>query len=135
MAFLNRIFRGQPDREKLIAFLRRAVGYTLTGDTSERSIFLMHGLGANGKTVFISVLESLFGDYGASVSSSTFTTAMATNVRNDLARLKGKQFIWASENSSETVLDEELVKRITGGDTITCRFLFKEESSQCSDKF
>jgi putative DNA primase/helicase len=87
----------------------------------------MHGLGANGKTVFIRVLEALFGEYGASVSSVTFTTAMATNVRNDLARLVGKRFVWASENSSDTVLDEENIKRWTGGDTVVCRFLFKEE--------
>jgi putative DNA primase/helicase len=126
-AFLNRMFQNNTDREKIIEFIQRALGYTLTGDTSERAIFLMHGLGANGKTVFIRVLEALFGDYGAAVSSATFTTAMATNVRNDLARLRGKRFVWASENSSETVLDEEMIKRISGGDTITCRFLFKEE--------
>jgi putative DNA primase/helicase len=126
-SFLDRIFRNNPDKDKIIEFIQRALGYTLTGDTSERAIFLMHGLGANGKTVFIRVLEALFGDYGAAVSSTTFTTAMSTNVRNDLARLKGKRFVWASENSSDTVLDEEMIKRITGGDTITCRFLFKEE--------
>lgn len=127
LAFLDRIFRSLPEKEKLIAFLQRAVGYSLTGVTKERAIFLMYGLGSNGKTVFVTTLESLFGDYGTSVSSATFTTAMATNVRNDLARLKGKRFVWASENSTETVLDEELVKRVTGGDTVVCRFLFKEE--------
>ncbi len=127
LAFLDRIFRSSPDKENIIEFLQRAIGYTLTGDTTERAIFLMHGLGANGKTVFIRVLEALFGEYGASVSSVTFTTAMSTNVRNDLARLKGKRFVWASENSSDTVLDEENIKRWTGGDTVVCRFLFKEE--------
>jgi putative DNA primase/helicase len=127
VSFLNRIFKSNPEKDKIISFLQRAVGYTLTGDTSERAVFLMHGLGANGKTVFIRVLEALFGDYGASVSSSCFTTAMATNVRNDLARLAGKRFVWASENSSETVLDEEMIKRASGGDTVVCRFLFKEE--------
>jgi putative DNA primase/helicase len=126
-AFLDRMFQGKPEKDALIGFLQRAVGYTLTGDTSERAIFLMHGLGANGKTVFIRILEALFGDYGAAVSSSTFTTAMSTNVRNDLARLRGKRFVWASENSSDTILDEETIKRVSGGDTITCRFLFKEE--------
>ena len=129
MGFLDRIFKSNPEREKVIKFLQHAVGYSLTGDTSERAIFLMHGLGANGKTVFIRVLEALFGEYGASVSSVTFTTAMSTNVRNDLARLRGKRFVWASENSSDTVLDEENIKRWTGGDTVVCRFLFKEEFS------
>jgi putative DNA primase/helicase len=127
LSFLDRIFKSNPEKEKIISFLQRAIGYTLTGDTSERAIFLMHGLGANGKSVFIRVLEALFGEYGASVSSVTFTTAMATNVRNDLARLVGKRFVWASENSSDTVLDEENIKRWTGGDTVVCRFLFKEE--------
>lgn len=129
LAFLNRIFRSNPEKDRVIAFLQKAVGYTLTGDTSERLVFLMHGLGANGKTVFIRVLEALFGEYGSSVSSTTFTTAMTTNVRNDIAKLKGKRFVWASENATGTVLDEEMIKRASGGDTLVCRFLHKEEFS------
>jgi len=127
LAFLNRMFKSSAERDRILAFLQRAIGYTLTGDTSERAIFLMYGMGSNGKTVLIRVLEALFGDYGASVASVSFTTAMSTNVRNDLARLKGKRFVWASENSSDTVLDEENIKRWSGGDSVVCRFLFKEE--------
>lgn len=48
----------------LIGFLRRAVGYTLTGDVREQVLFLLYGTGANGKTTLVTTLMSLLGDYG-----------------------------------------------------------------------
>jgi len=58
--FLNQIMDGNKD---LIAFLQRATGYTLTGLTVEQVLIFLIGLGANGKSVFQQVLQSLLGDY------------------------------------------------------------------------
>src|SRR5439155_356271 len=44
LAFLDRIFSG---RQPVIEFIQRAVGYLLTGDTSEQCLFFLHGSGAN----------------------------------------------------------------------------------------
>jgi putative DNA primase/helicase len=46
--------------------------------------------------------------------------------RNDIARLHGARFVKAAESQKEAVLDEATVKELTGGDTVTARFLFKE---------
>ena len=51
-------------RQDLVEFLQRAVGYAITGDTSEQVFFLLHGTGANGKTTFLNVIEQVLGDYG-----------------------------------------------------------------------
>ena len=50
-------------RSDLVEFLQRAVGYAITGDTSEQVFFLLYGTGANGKTTFLQVIESILGDY------------------------------------------------------------------------
>jgi len=42
-ALLARIFAGDRD---LIGFVQRAVGYSLTGDISERVLFILYGIGA-----------------------------------------------------------------------------------------
>ena len=54
--FLNQIFA---EDDELIKFLQRAVGYSLTGHISEQCLFILIGTGANGKSTFLNVLQSL----------------------------------------------------------------------------
>lgn len=126
LAFLDRIFKSQDEKKHLISFLQRACGYSMTGDTKEQVMFFLYGSGANGKSTFIDVIQHIMGDYGAATESSTFTTAKADSIRNDIARLVGQRFVSASENSTESLLDESLVKKLTGNEKISARFLHKE---------
>ena len=47
LAFLERVTAGDGE---LQAFLQRACGYSLTGQTVEHALFFLYGTGANGKT-------------------------------------------------------------------------------------
>src|SRR5262249_1677210 len=47
-------------------------------------------------------------------------------VRNDLAKLRGARFVTAIEVEEGKRLAESVVKHLTGGDTVTARFLFAE---------
>jgi P4 family phage/plasmid primase-like protien len=126
LSFLDRIFRKNPEKDKIIAFLKRSCGYSLTGDTREQMMFFLYGSGANGKSTFIDVIQHIMGDYAAATESNTFTTARGDSVRNDIARLVGMRFVSASENSTESLLDEALVKKLTGNEKISARFLHHE---------
>jgi putative DNA primase/helicase len=125
--FLERIFRGQRERDEIIRYLQKAIGYSLTGEVSHQAIFLLYGSGANGKSTLIETIRMLVGDYGTTIASASLTTQRSESVRNDIARLPKIRFVSASENAKGTVLDEELIKHLTGGDLITARFLFQEE--------
>jgi putative DNA primase/helicase len=122
-AFLRRIMR---DNLELMAFLKRAVGYTLTGDTREQVLFILYGTGANGKSTFLEVLRALLGDYARQSDFTTFLVRRSEGVRNDVARLAGARFVTAVEGDSGQRLDEALVKQLTGGDRVTARFFYKE---------
>ena len=98
----------------------------MTGDTSEQCLFLLHGLGANGKSTFIDVVSMLLGDYSQGADFETFLIHKNETIRNDLARMTGRRFISAIESEGERRLAEVLIKQLTGGDTITARFLFGE---------
>ncbi|HHT9136449.1 MAG TPA: DNA primase family protein [Candidatus Wunengus sp. YC60] len=123
IGFLETIFNWNYD---IILFIQRAAGYSLTGDISEQCIFLLHGSGCNGKTTFIDGVSLLFGAYAQSADFETFLIKKNESIRNDIARMTGKRFISAIEAEGERRLAEVLVKQLTGGDTITARFLFGE---------
>jgi putative DNA primase/helicase len=122
-AFLERIMAGNTD---LIAFLQRAVGYSLTGSTQEQSWFLLHGVGANGKTTMLRTLTDLLGDYAAWTPTQTLLAKRGEHIENDLARLRGIRMVVAVETDSNRRLAESLVKQVTAGDAVTARFLYGE---------
>lgn len=114
-----------PDPERR-AYLARVVGYTLTGSTQEQVMFIHHGEGMNGKGVFMRVLEGFLGDYAQAVPRSTLLAKTGDGIPNDVARMVGKRFLATTETSAGKKLDDELVKQLTGQDTVSARFMRAE---------
>jgi putative DNA primase/helicase len=124
LKFLEEIFNG--DKE-LISFVQKAAGYSLTGITVEQVLFILYGTGANGKSKFLTVLESLLGDYGLTTPSSTFKdNPYYDGIPNDIARMAGARFVKSIEVKEKARLNEERIKALTGEDRSTARFLYKE---------
>lgn len=124
-ATLSVIFGGDA---AIIGYMQRAVGYSLTGDTSEQCMHLCHGTGANGKSTIFDVLGHLVGEYGQQADFTTFLERRHdSGPRNDVARLAGARLVRSSEVGDQKRLNEGLIKSLTGGDTITARFLFSED--------
>jgi putative DNA primase/helicase len=122
--FLNRIMA---ENKQLISFLQRAVGYSLTGMTTEQVLFILYGTGANGKSTFVESVRSLLGDYGQQSEFETFLVRKnGGGPRNDIARLKGARFVSAAEGEQDCRLSESVIKQVTGGDKIAARFLYQE---------
>ena len=124
LASLNTWFDGN---QELITFIRRAMGMTLTGMTSEQVMFFLYGTGKNGKSVFSEVLQALLNDYARRTPTDTLMLKrLDEGVPNDIARLPGARAVIAAELAEGKRLNESLVKDLTGGDRITARFLRKE---------
>ena len=121
--FLTEIF---DENKKLIRYVQKALGYCLTGETSEHIWFFLYGMGANGKSTLINTILYVLGEYGCQTPPDTFLAHKGDGARNDLARLQGVRFIAASEPDGAKRLDDGIVKMFTGGDPITARFLYKE---------
>lgn len=123
MQFLSEVFNGD---EEVIDFMQKVVGYSLTGDTIEQKMFILYGFGKNGKSVFINTIQALLKDYAGTASFRTFDADKQSEMSNDLAALKGKRFVAMSESGADRKLNEPLIKQVTGGDIISCRFLRRE---------
>ena len=61
--FLNKIF----DDVDVISYVKKMIGYSLTGLVNEEKLFFMYGQGANGKSVFTNIVVDIFGDYAITV--------------------------------------------------------------------
>lgn len=119
LQFLNEIFDGNQD---LITYMKRSIGYMLTGDTREQCFFILYGHGANGKSVFTDILKKLLGDYATAVEFKTFT-GKSSQVGDDLAPLRGVRLTVSAESNKGSRLDEGLIKQVTGGDEVRVRYL------------
>ena len=122
-ACLDRILHGDRD---LISFIQRAIGYSLTGKCTEQVLFMLYGVGANGKSTFIDTLRRVLGDYATQADYSTFLASKGERSGSDLARLCGPRFVSASEPDDGKRLDEATIKNITGGEPIVARKLYHE---------
>lgn len=121
--FLFEVFR---DDEDLYYFLQRAVGNSMPGERKERALMLLHGAGANGKSVMLETLLAVFGEYGAATPPETLLSKKGDSIPNDLARLLGVRFVMAQETGDGRRFDAAKLKAMTGRDTICARFMRAE---------
>lgn len=120
LRFLARITAGNAE---LQSFLQRTMGYCLTGTTTEHALFFMFGTGANGKSVFLSTMAALLGDYAKTAPVSIFTVSSTEQHPTDLASLRGARFVTAIETEDGRWWAEARIKSLTGGDRVAARFM------------
>ncbi|MCL2410630.1 MAG: phage/plasmid primase, P4 family [Treponema sp.] len=111
---------------ELIRYIQTAAEWAVTGDTSEQSMFILYGTGANGKSTFLNTIMSLLGDYSIATPTETFMKRNGDQIGNDIARLRGTRFVTTTEAEQGRRLSEPLIKQITGNDRMTARFLYGE---------
>lgn len=113
LAFLKRITEKHPG---LIGYLQKALGYSLTGHTIEKAVFLLHGRGDNGKSTLLSLFLKLLEEYGVLLQIDTLMVRQeSNNTQADLADLRGARFVMTSETEEGQRLAEGKLKRITQG--------------------
>lgn len=116
LRFIGRTFGEDP---KLIAYVRRTLGYSLTGDASEKCMFLANGPTDTGKTTLLAVVSRALGrDYAGRIKVESLMVegkAMDNNTQSDLADLRGKRFVRTSETAHGQMLREATVKQLIQG--------------------
>jgi len=108
--FLTGIFNNDP---QLIAYVRRLLGYCLTGDVREQILPIFWGSGANGKSTLINaVADTLGDDYMMKANRDLFLAKKSDSHPAQMARLFGntnralswKRFCKLAQVASRTVV-------------------------------
>lgn len=111
-----------------LQLFQQAMGYCLTGDSSEERMFYIYGATRSGKGTVINTLYQILGPLAGNISTGVLTTSRAgiSDPQNfQLAGLAGKRLVVASETDKDTILDAAKLKSVTGNDDITAAYKFK----------
>lgn len=112
----------QPD-EVIRAFLYRLAGYCLTGVTREHVLPIHFGKGRNGKSTYNETISTIMGDYARAVPQELMLEKRGNSHPVDRATLLGCRYASSSETDEDRALSAALIKHLTGGDTISARFM------------
>jgi len=121
--FFLEVFGGDAD---LVAFMRRLLGYAITGLTREHVFPILWGEGRNGKSTMLETLADVLGN---DIATSSQADALMDASRGGdgpkpfIWSLRGKRLVWASESNEGRRINEGLVKQLTGGDRLNVRTL------------
>ena len=122
--FLTTTFNGQ---QELIDYMQRLVGYSLIGEVREHILPFAYGTGGNGKSVFLDTMIAVLGDYATASPNGFLMASNYAQHTTEIARLKGARFVVCSEVNQDDRFDEAKVKSLTGGDTLTARFMRQDD--------
>ena len=111
--------------QEIVDYLRRVVGYAITGLTIEDIFVILHGKGRNGKGVIKDTLIEIFSPLAGPIQSELLLSGRS--VRNssgpspDIMRFKGMRIAFASETDEGKKFSTAQVKLLTGSDRLTAR--------------
>lgn len=122
-AFVKKILDDDMDKVKCIQEL---LGYCLSGDTAGIGLNIFTGGGGNGKTALIELLLSILGEFAVTLMNSALMGKTGTGATPELIPLVGARFAVVSETSKGEGLNDSMMKKLTGGDSIGVRELYSK---------
>ena len=123
--FLLEIF-GETNSSELamVTYMQMVMGYVLTGLIEEHVFWFLYGPGGTGKTTFVEYLTWIMGDYACAVDRNLLLHTKHTQHPEALVKLHRKRLVTTSEVPKNSVLDDGLIKSLTGGESISARAMY-----------
>lgn len=109
--------------EERIRYVQELFGASLFGDSRFHVLPVFVGTGANGKSTIIDVISGILNDYAATMPENFLLDTTGNAHPTDIARLRGVRLAVASETRPDGKFNESRVKMLTGGDTLSARFM------------
>ena len=112
--------------DRIRNFMYKILAKLLTSDKMQYFL-LFNGRGSNGKSLLVRMLTNMLGDYSINVQQTFLTRAARKGqADSDMADALHKRMINVNEPASDSILSADIIKTISGNDTINARGLFKD---------
>lgn len=126
--FINKFIYSLFENEDEIKFIIKCISNALYGNNKSQKCYFFLGIGANGKSVLLTLLENAFGNYGMKSSATLFTKPEKDAlISPELVQCKYKRFLHISEPNPDDKIQQSRYKSTTGNERITARSLFSND--------
>lgn len=123
---LNTFFCG--DKE-LIEYVQQIAGLAAIGKVFLEALIISYGGGRNGKSTFWNAISRVLGSYSGTLSADVLTQNCYRNIKPELAELRGKRLVIASELEEDKILSTSTLKQLCSTDKITAEKKYKDSFS------
>ncbi|MCD7708675.1 MAG: phage/plasmid primase, P4 family, partial [Clostridiales bacterium] len=114
---------------ELIHYVKLVVGLAAIGRVYVEQILVAYGSGSNGKSTFWNTLARVMGSYSGKLSAETLTVGCKHNAKPEMAELKGKRLVIASETEEGMRLNTAMIKQLSSTDDIFAEKKYKNPFS------
>lgn len=114
-AMLDVVFCGDQD---LKSYVQQLAGLAAIGGVFAENLIIAYGEGRNGKSTLFNVIARVLGSYSGSLSADVLTNSCRRNIKPELAELRGKRLVIASELEEGNGLNTAVLKQLCSTDPI-----------------
>ena len=118
------------DDAELIGWMQRLMGIAAVGEVLEQVLPFGHGVGANGKSVFVETCSDVLGrgerGYAIAANAEMLMVRKYQEHSTELAQLAGARLVVCSELEDGARFAEARIKQLTGRDSISARFMRRD---------
>jgi P4 family phage/plasmid primase-like protien len=122
--FMTQLF----PQKNLCRYMWDHLASTLIGIKKEHAFNIYRGSGSNGKSILTDLMTQTLGEYKGTVPITLVTEKRNSigGTSSEIIQLKGVRYAVMQEPSKEAVINEGIMKELTGGDPIQARALYSE---------
>ena len=101
---------------------------SLIGAKKEHAFNIYRGSGSNGKSILTDLMTQALGEYKGTVPITLVTEKRGSigGTSSEIIQLKGIRYAVMQEPSKDAVINEGILKELTGGDPIQARALYSD---------
>lgn len=120
--FMEQLF----PQKNLCRYMWDHLAATLIGIKKEHAFNIYRGSGSNGKSILTELMSQALGEYKGTVPITLVTEKRNAigGTSSEVIQLKGIRYAVMQEPSKDAVINEGIMKELTGGDPIQARALF-----------
>ncbi len=124
MSFMEQLF----PQSDLCKYMWDHLASCLIGIKKEHAFNIYRGSGSNGKSILTDLMTQSLGDYKGTVPITLVTDKRSTlgSATPEIMQLKGVRYAVMQEPSKDAIINEGIMKELTGGDPLLGRALYSD---------